>query len=129
MFKIDPVRIVAALLIILIGSAFSEDKRSRIWSWRIVSWLEREELMESQSSLWYSLTLIGGIIYLFQFIRKSNRMAEWSEERSLFRDKFWILLKITGEDQQTSTITYAYGMQFLSYFFLLIYLLSFLFTY
>ena len=98
MFKIESVRIVAALLIILIGSAFSEDKRSRIWSWRIVSWLEREELMESQSALWYSLTLIGRITNLFKFVRKSNRMAEWSEERSLFTDKIWILLKIAGEE-------------------------------
>ena len=98
MFKIESVRIVAALLIILIGSAFSEDKRSRIWSWRIVSWLEREELMESQSALWYSLTLIGRITNLFKFVRKSNRMAEWSEERSLLTDKIWILLKIAGEE-------------------------------
>ena len=30
MFRIESVRIVAALLIILIGSAFSEDMRSRI---------------------------------------------------------------------------------------------------
>ena len=84
------VRIVAALLIILIGSAFSEDVRSRIWSCRIVSWLEREELIESQSVLWYNLTLTKGKILLLKFVKKSKRMAEWSEERSSFKVRFWI---------------------------------------
>ena len=34
---------------------------------------------------------------LSMFVEKSNRMAEWSEERSLFKGRFWILLKIAGE--------------------------------
>ena len=83
-------RIVAALLIILIGSVFSEDVRSRIWSCRIVSWLEREKLIESKSALWYNLTLMGGKILLLKFVKKPKRMAEWSEERSLFKVRFWM---------------------------------------
>ena len=96
-FRIVSVRIVAALLIMLIGSAFSEDIRSRTWSCRIVSWLEWEELIESQSALWYNLTLMGDKIYLLKFVKKSKRIAVWSEVRSLFKVRFWILLKIAGE--------------------------------
>ena len=47
MSKIVSERIVAALFIMLIGSAFSEEIRLRICSWRIVKCLESEELIES----------------------------------------------------------------------------------
>ena len=87
------VRIVAVLLIILMESVFLDDVRSRIWSCRIVGWLERKELIESQSSLWYNLTLMEGKILLLKFVKKSKRIAEWSEERSLFKVRFWMLLK------------------------------------
>ena len=47
MSKIVSERIVAALLIMLIGSAFSEEIRFRIYPCRIVKCLESEELIES----------------------------------------------------------------------------------
>ena len=51
MFKIVSVGIVAALLLILVGSVLSEDIRFRICSCRIVRCLESEELIESQLAL------------------------------------------------------------------------------
>ena len=81
------------MLIMLIGWGLSEDKRLRIWSCRIASCLESDESIES--ALWYNLTLIGSGVDLLTSVEKSNRMAEWSEERLLFRVRFWILLKIT----------------------------------
>ena len=98
MSKIVSERIEAALFIMLIGSAFSEVIRLRICSWRIVKWLASEVLIESQSALWYSFTLIEGSTDLMILVEKSKRIAEWSEERSLFRVRFWILLKIAGEE-------------------------------
>ena len=92
------VGIVAALLLILVGSVLSEDIRFRICSCRIVRCLESEELIESQLALWYNLTLIGGSTDLLRFVEKSKKIAEWSEERSLFRVRFWILLKIASEE-------------------------------
>ena len=88
---------MAAELIMLIGSALLEDIRFRI-SYCIVSCLESEELTESQSALWYSLTLMGASIDLLRSVEKSKRIAKWSEERSLFKVRFWILLKIAGEE-------------------------------
>ena len=41
---------------------------------------------------------MGGIIDFFKFVKKSKRMVEWSEERSLFRVRFWILLTLAGEE-------------------------------
>ena len=91
-------RIVAALFIMLIGSAFFEVIRLRIWSWRIVRWLASEEWIESQSALWYNFTLMKGRIVLLRLVEKSKRIAEWSEKRSLFRVRFCILLKIAREE-------------------------------
>ena len=80
MSKIVSQRIVAALLIMLIGSAFLEETRLRICSWRIVKCLESEELIESQSALWYSLPLMDGSTDLLRLVEKSKRIAEWPKE-------------------------------------------------
>ena len=42
--------------------------------------------------------MTGGGIDLLMFVEKPNRMAKWSEERLLFIVRFWILLKIAGEE-------------------------------
>ena len=84
MSKIVSKRIEAALFIMLIGSVFSEVMRLRICSWRIIRWLASEELIESQSALWYSLTLMEGSTDLLRLVEKSERIAEWSEEISWF---------------------------------------------
>ena len=52
----------------------------------IANCLEREELIESQS---VSLALIGSGIEFLILVEKSQWMAEWSKERSLFRVRFW----------------------------------------
>ena len=62
-----------------------------IWSWRISNWLEKEQLIESQLALRQSLTLIGEEIDLLMLIERLKRMAGWSEEKSLFKEKFGIL--------------------------------------
>ena len=93
MFQIASVKIVAALFIMLIGSALSEDTKFRICSCRIVSCLESRELIKTQSALWYSLTLMGGSIGLLRFVEKLELIAEWS---SLFKVRFWILFKKAG---------------------------------
>ena len=79
---------------------FLEDESPtlKIWSCKITSCLEIDELTDSQSALWYNLTLMECGVDLSMFVEKSNRMAEWSEERSLFKGRFWILLKIAGEE-------------------------------
>ena len=65
--------------------------RIEIWSWRISNWLEKEQLIESQLALRQSLTLIGEEIDLLMLIERLKRMAGWSEEKSLFKEKFGIL--------------------------------------
>ena len=65
-------RIVAALLTMLIGSAFLEEIRLKICSCRIVKCLESKELIEFQSALWYSLTLMEGSIDLLRLVEKDT---------------------------------------------------------
>ena len=75
-FIIEWVWMVAALLTILIRSELSEDIRLRIWSCRIASCLESDELIEFQLPLQYNLILMGGRVDLLMFVEKSNRIAE-----------------------------------------------------
>ena len=98
MSKIVSEGIEAALFIMLILSAFSEQRKLWICSWRIVKCLESEELIESQSALWYNLTLIEGSTDLLRLVEKFKWIAKWLEERSLLRVRFWILLKIAAEE-------------------------------
>ena len=73
-------RIVAALLTMLIGSAFLEEIRLKICSCRIVKCLESKELIEFQSALWYSLTLMEGSIDLLRLVEKdelARHAAAW----------------------------------------------------
>ena len=89
---IESVGMMAALLMMLIGSELLDEIRLRICSYKKANCLAREEeLTESQSGLWYDLTLIGSGVDLM-LVEKWNTMAEWSEERSLFTVRFWMLL-------------------------------------
>ena len=54
--------------------------------------LEREEFMESQLASWKSLTFIGRETDLLMLVERLKRMAEWSEQRSLLIERFWMLL-------------------------------------
>ena len=45
-------RMMAALSMMLIGSGLSTLIRLEIWSCKIASWLEKEELIESPLALW-----------------------------------------------------------------------------
>ena len=67
---IESVKMMATLLMMPIGSGLSAKIRLRIWSCRIANCLERVELIESQSALWYSLTLIGSGIDLLMLVKK-----------------------------------------------------------
>ena len=67
---IESVRMEAALLIMLIGSGLSEDIRLRIWSCRICSRLEHDELIVSRSALWYNLNLIGRGVDMLKFVEE-----------------------------------------------------------
>ena len=46
MYLMISVRMLAALLMIVMGSGFSEVIILEVWFWKIADWLEREELKD-----------------------------------------------------------------------------------